>query len=488
MLTAVFWFVALELLGLLALPPAARIFPRLDDRGYGLAKPLGLLAVGYCCWLLAMLGLLNYTQPTVLVLAALLGLGLWVWNGREARELLRGQTRLVVLSEVVFLAAYVLAVWVRANGAAINGQEKFMDMAIYHAFLRADQLPTEDPWLAGYGMAYYYLGYFLWSLVAKAIDAPPAVGYNLALAGTLALLAAGVFGLAYNLVQAQVARVGAAPAVESDEAEASADAFAGPTAGRRPASTLALLLATLGALATAVMGNLEALVEVLARHGYGTPAFWLGFGVKNVRGPGGPGLFPDDRAWWFNAARVIPNIQPDGITEFPWFSLILGDLHPHFVALPFDLLAIGLAIAALANLLARRDHHWLDVGAAAVGLGVLIPLNTWDVGTFWIVYAAAVVAALLAGACAAAADAERPWLDALSYGAALLMATFGLAIVLYAPYFLGYQSQSLGLGVVAERTMLGSLLILFGPFLVLVVATLVRGWGDGLADPDVGPR
>src|SRR2546423_655610 len=112
------------------------------------------------------------------------------------------------------------------------------------------------------------------------------------------------------------------------------------------------------------------------------------------------------RRW---AARVIPNIQPDGITEFPWFSLILGDLHPHFVALPFDLLAIGLAMAVLANLLARRDHQWLDVGAAAVGLGVLIPLNTWDVGTFWIVYAAAVVAALLAtvGAFAAGPGAPR---------------------------------------------------------------------------------
>ena len=119
---------------------------------------------------------------------------------------------------------------------------------------------------------------------------------------------------------------------------------------------------------------------------------------------------------------------------------------------------------------------------------MLIPLNTWDVGTFWIVYAAAVVAALLATAGAYAADVERPWLDAVRYGAALLMATFGLAILLYAPYFLGYQSQSLGLGVVAERTMLGSLLILFGPFLVLVVATVVRGWVDGLADPDLGPH
>src|SRR5579885_2066781 len=184
--TALIWLVALEVLGVLALPLAVRVFRRLDDGGYGLVKPLGLLAVGYLCWLLGILGLLDYTQPTVLVVAALVGIGQWVWNGGEARAFLRGRARLVVLSEIVFLAAYVLAVWVRANGAAINGQEKFMDMAIYHAFLRGDRLPTEDPWLAGYGMAYYYFGYFLWSLVAKAVDAPPAVGFNLAPAAPLA--------------------------------------------------------------------------------------------------------------------------------------------------------------------------------------------------------------------------------------------------------------------------------------------------------------
>src|SRR5207248_3316585 len=104
----------------------------------------------------------------------------------------------------VFLAVFGLALVVRAYGAAINGQEKFMDMAIFHAFVRSDQLPAEDPWLAGYGMAYYYLGYFLWALVAKAVEVPPAVGYNLALAGTLGLLAAGLFGLGYTLVRAQL--------------------------------------------------------------------------------------------------------------------------------------------------------------------------------------------------------------------------------------------------------------------------------------------
>src|SRR5918911_1188381 len=108
---------------------------------------------------------------------ATLSLPIWLL----ALEVLRGQRGLILASEAVFLAVFGLAVAVRAYGAAINGQEKFMDMAILHAFVRSDQLPAEDPWLAGYGMAYYYLGYFLWALVTKATDVSAAVGYNLAL-------------------------------------------------------------------------------------------------------------------------------------------------------------------------------------------------------------------------------------------------------------------------------------------------------------------
>jgi YYY domain-containing protein len=305
-----------------------------------------------------------------------------------------------------------------------------------------------------------------------------------------------------------------------------------------------------GVIATAVMGNLQEAVAMAARSGWGTVQFWQEtVGVKNVP-PQGPNPFPNEVAW-FNAARVIPNVQPDGITEFPWFSLILGDLHPHFVALPYELLTVGLAIAVFRNLLARRDHGKLDIGIAALALGLLIPLNTWDVGTFWVIYALAVIAGLLIGGQAArqaaegrrvgaggkatavgqqaaegdgvgaggggtaagqqtpstAADAARAgaprrgvpgaaipaFLTAIGESlppvvleaAAVLVPTFGLAVLLYVPYFLGYQSQPLGLGFVTERTMVGTLFVLFGPLLVLAVGAIVRGWLDALADPGV---
>src|SRR5215218_4315782 len=107
-LSILVWLIALEVVGLCALPLAVRVFRRLDDRGYGLTKPLGLALVGYACWLLASMGLLNFTQPTILVLTALAAIGLWAWNGREALAVLRSQRALIVTSELVFLAAFAL--------------------------------------------------------------------------------------------------------------------------------------------------------------------------------------------------------------------------------------------------------------------------------------------------------------------------------------------------------------------------------------------
>ena len=42
----------------------------------------------------------------------------------------------------------------------------------------------------------------------------------------------------------------------------------------------------------------------------------------------------------YNLAGVWHEI----IDEFPFFSYLLGDLHPHVLAMPFDLLAVGVAL------------------------------------------------------------------------------------------------------------------------------------------------
>ena len=49
--------------------------------------------------------------------------------------------------------------------------------------------------------------------------------------------------------------------------------------------------------------------------------------------------------WWWRASRVLQDYTLDGqsreiIDEFPFFSFLLADLHPHVLSMPFVLLVI----------------------------------------------------------------------------------------------------------------------------------------------------
>jgi hypothetical protein len=51
MLPFFLWWLAIQVIGLAALPLAWRLLRRLPGRGYAFAKPLGLLLVCYLLWL-----------------------------------------------------------------------------------------------------------------------------------------------------------------------------------------------------------------------------------------------------------------------------------------------------------------------------------------------------------------------------------------------------------------------------------------------------
>ena len=58
--------------------------------------------------------------------------------------------------------------------------------------------------------------------------------------------------------------------------------------------------------------------------------------------------------WWWHSARVISDRNLNGvhsevIDEFPQFSFLLADNHPHVLALPFVVLALGLALNIAAD-------------------------------------------------------------------------------------------------------------------------------------------
>ena len=353
-----------------------------------------------------------------------------------------------------------------------------MDYAFMNALLRTTNLPAEDMWLSGFAMPYYYLGYLLVGLPAKIAGTPGPMAYSLA----VVLVFASGFGAALSIVYGLVAkaRCGVRRTRRRHRSRwrrgrVDAHGRASRCALPRPplpyratgrgrwarASTRAFGFGLLGGTLTMIVGNLAGVFELIAARGWGSPDFWAAVGVKGLRRSASATLLPVEGGWWWRSSRVIPNIPPDGITEFPYFSFLLGDLHPHYIGdpvRPADRGAGGEPLAGRGELAGPAEL----AASAGVALATLIPASTWDVPTFWGLY--------LAGGgrrCAGGARAiDEKMLARLPALALPVVVAFLIAV----PYFVGYQSQPLGLGVVKDRTPLISMLILFGPALLVVGA------------------
>ncbi|NOR90079.1 MAG: hypothetical protein GQ524_07465, partial [Anaerolineales bacterium] len=116
------WWLISTLLGALVLPIAWRIFGRLEDRGYGFTRALGLLLAGYLFWMGATVRLF---QPSLggamMAVLVLLGLSVWVGRGtwRDVLDWLKEHRSTVLIMEILFLLAFLIWAFVRANNPEI---------------------------------------------------------------------------------------------------------------------------------------------------------------------------------------------------------------------------------------------------------------------------------------------------------------------------------------------------------------------------------
>ncbi len=514
-----FWLIV-QLFSLAVLPLAWRLLGSLPSRGYVLAKPLGLLLVTYLLWLGGSLGLLRNSVGGVLLcwLVVLVGsywLGRDAWRkpppgsapaavdhdkGRPLVSWLRAHWRLVTLTEVLFLTALVFWAVVRSYSPEITtaGGEKFMELAFLNGILRSDRFPPLDPWLSGYGISYYYFGYVMLAALTQLSGLAPSVAFNVGLATWFALTVTAAFGVAFDMTAALVR-------------SASIQDLMGH-ARRRADGGAALAGGLLGALFVAIVSNLEGFLESMQGLGLGSLAFWRWLDIKDLNCLGGPnftvevancpqvtGVMPERFFWWWRASRVINDRDLLGnavevIDEFPFFSFLLGDMHPHVLGLPFVLLAVGLALALLLASRSKvalsqsaeegagaagRVRSWIDswsglfplgwtgVVLFALCLGGLGFLNTWDFPIYLFLVMLVMGVRL---------SWER---GGLSWGVAGRAVAGALALgllggLLYLPFYIGFQSQAGGiLPNFIFGTRLPQFLVMFGPLLVAVVFLLV---------------
>jgi YYY domain-containing protein len=470
----VVWYAMVQLVALAVLPLTLRVMRALPDRGYSLTKIMGILLVGVVYWLGFSYGLLRNERGGVWVALVAVAAASWLvgWGDAVAwwRSLRQGEKlRALLATEIVFVVAFVGWSVVRAYDPNVDHTEQPMDLMFMDSIWASPTFPPQDAWLAGYGISYYYLGYWLLTTLGRLTSTTPNVAYNLAQAVWYGYLWVGCFGVVMNLLawrlgRQEVANVGT------------------PLYTRIPA--LSVVGGFLGGVTVAFVGNLQVILEWLYAQGVNVDglARWVNvhdFPQNAVKS----GLwFIDTGWWWWRSSRVIQDVDLSGnyrdvIDEFPIFSYLLGDNHPHVMAMPFVVLVIALAFNLLL-LLAERGavgsepngpqwRRWLpltgvDIAVYLVALGSLVFLNTWDYPPYWLLLVAVVFLASGGG-----------WRRAIVTGGFLFVA----GVLLYLPYFLTAQSQAGGLiPNVLNPTHLPQFLMMFGGALPALIGLLILGW------------
>jgi YYY domain-containing protein len=395
-----FWLLALELLGLGLFPLLFRLLPGLPDRGFALAKTLGLLLVAYGAWLLGSLNILAFTPASVWLCAALLLLAGWLVARRERAALLafvRARRMALLSAEGLFLLAYFGFLLIRAANPDLwhpaRGGEKPMDLAFLTAVLKSASFPPYDPWFAGGFINYYYFGFVFVGALVHMTGIVPTVAYNLAVPTVFALTALGAWGAGYNLIAPRMLNA----KVKMQKAEDEPFAFSIlPFALERRAIATGIVAAVFVVLA----GNLANAIWFLP--GTATPPYpsepaecqLSSYAAKeSCKGR-------DEWVFW-DATRLVslslstPERNDGTIAEFPFFTFLYGDLHAHMIALPLALAALGLMVALCrgrgSGIRGRRSEGeslipnpqlLTPVVLLALVVGALRATNTWDYPTY----------------------------------------------------------------------------------------------------------
>ncbi|MHB9031795.1 MAG: DUF2298 domain-containing protein [Anaerolineae bacterium] len=439
MLTAFTWWFTLSVIGWVSWPLTAPFFRHSPLRGFAYSRVLGLVLLAYPVWLLTVAKIVPFSRSTTLIAAlalASIGLGLAWFQRRNLAILLKSKWQTICILESSFLIIFLLLYIYKAFTPDIQHTEQPMDLMFLTSLLRSTKIPPPDPWLSGYAVSYYYGGYFSIAQLAQILRTAAGSAYNLGLVSSYALAFFTAGGVFWDVI------------AES---------------GNRSSVWRTAIWVMAGVAGILLASNLAGVVTALEHVLQVSQTTWLqalGGSSATIREP-----------WWWWAGRAFTDRNYFGrlteiISEFPAFSFLLGDLHPHLMALPFVLFAIGVAVEIVNS---DSEESWWVIPIYYVSplvFGILGWINSWDLPTFgmlvWLAY-------LVNRLKNRTFSALLP--DAVSYTIYL-----GLSLVLFIPFYSTLTTQVLGIGVTYYvKTGLGQLLLTFGlPLLPLALYVLKR--------------
>ncbi len=387
------WYLLLLLLGLIVFPVVFRVFGVFPDKGYFLIRMAGLLLLAWLPWFFASIKWIPFTRWAILaglLLLLLLNGILFVRNKQSILDYFRHLWQHVIIIEFIFLLLFVFSLMVRMNNPDLwhpwLGGEKPMDFAFFNAVLKSVYFPPPNPWFSNHYINYYYYGFVVAAIPTKLLGIIPSIAYNLVLPSWFAMTGIGVFGIGYNLKQTYRKPKQDPICIENEEPST----FKNRDLKKFSFKTSAYLSGLIAIVAVLFMGNFYQ-VKMLWK--YLPEASILNMNAGNFHHldlvlsgasqviSGKADLPGDAGKWYFSASRPILHDGPDTpIVEFPYFSFLYADMHPHLLTMPF--FTLGLAWCLSAYLSPVHKRKWKDQLFTLVLFGVFVgsflASHTWD--------------------------------------------------------------------------------------------------------------
>ena len=339
------WLSATSLIGIFGLPLINKVYSKdINFLNYSLSIPFFLIINGLMSWLIFFI-LKNYLISNLVSVIILILVS--IAEIYKKRIIYRQNYQLFIYGALIVSFFQILYLFYRSFNPDLVGTEKMMDFMMLSSVYNSYGGEVKDLWFSGSPNPYYYFGYWMYSSILKLSTVSLYSGYNFILSMTFSLtviISASVSGSFINVKVPKFRKY---------------------------------LYSAFAPLFILFVSNFYIFFEIISRLFNLKNIFNI---ILNIDGFINSTGFFNGSSW--RSTRVInffdDNIPKDyTITEYPSFTFLLGDLHPHLISIPFVLLTIFLIL----NILIKFDlnipkfHYFL--------VGFLIPINgfinIWDI-------------------------------------------------------------------------------------------------------------
>lgn len=408
------WWFAFLIIGMVSAPLTLLIFKN-QFLSTAFSKTLGFIFITFIIFILSSLKILPFSTLSIYLILSLwiaINIIILAKNRVVLFKLFKKSLRVILIQETLFTLGLIFWSYVRAHQPDILGLEKLMDFGFINSILRTEYLPPTDMWFAGKSINYYWFGHLWVAIATKLTQIPSSITYNLMLATIMGLTLTGGFAIASFL-------------------------FSNISSKVKIRTIFAVGL--ISAFALTFAGNFHTALYVF----------------KDGK----------EKYWYPDATRFIgynPETNDKTIHEFPIYSFIVSDLHPHLINLPFVLLFIGLLVSFMKDFDSFNKRKATILGFM---LGIFFMANTWDFGNYFLVSGITIFIFNLIKH----RISLKTIINIVLQGGIMILS----AILTSLPFILRFESIAQGIALVKTHTPIWQLSILWGfPAIVTILYLL----------------